>query len=126
MARPVDPRRQPVPTTSTNLPDLRQFQDELQATLAARRELSPEMEGALVNSFLQQIERTIDARVDARVEEVSKRYLKKSGARTGTVAASLALSIPLLAIAGGIAGTTGIARVRVMVLIVNLIDFAKP
>jgi hypothetical protein len=122
MARPLEPGRQPVPTSA---PDLRQFRDELQATLAARRELTPEMEGALVNNFLQQMERAIDARVDARVEEATRRHVKRAGARTGTVAASLALSIPLIAIAAGTSGALGVMLVALMIVVVNLIDFVK-
>ncbi len=114
--------RTPQPTRPR---DLREFHDDLKATLAARRELSPEMEDALVSSFLQRMERAIDERIDARVAEVTRGRAARSRARTGTVAASLALSIPLLAIAGGMAGTVGIVLVLVMVLLVNLIDFAK-
>ena len=105
--------------------DLHEFHDDLKATLAARREINPEMEDALIANFLQQVERRIDARVDARVAEVTKTRAKRSGQYTGMVAASLALSIPLLAIAGGIAGPTGIALVMIMVVIVNLIGFAR-
>ncbi len=105
--------------------DLAEFHDDLKATLAARREIDPAMEDTLIANFLQQVERRIDARVDARVAEVTKARAKRGGQNTGIVAASLALSIPLLAIAGGIAGSTGIAFVMVMVIIVNLIGFAR-
>ncbi len=107
--------------------DLAEFQDELKATLAARREISPEMEDTLVANFLQQVERRIDARVDARVDQVTRARGKRSGQYTGMVAASLALSIPLLGI---VAGTTqgnpiAIGLVMVMIVIVNLIGFVR-
>lgn len=122
MARPIEP---------TGARDLRALRDDLNATLAARRdlgpvrEMTPAMEDALVTNFLSEIERAIDARVDARLSDVGRGRLRRAGARTGTVAASLALSIPLLAIAGGIAHLAGIALVLAMVILVNLIDFAK-
>ncbi len=116
MSRPLEPSRPR---------DMREFKDDLKATLAARRELSPEMEDSLVTNFLQQVERAIDARVDARVAEATRSRGIRQRNQTGTVAASLALSIPLLAIAGGIAGATGMILVLVMIVVINLIAFVR-
>lgn len=117
MTRPIEPTR---PN------DLREFRDDLKATLAARRELSPEMEDALVASFLQQMERAIEAMVDQRIAHTMADRGASQRGRTGTVVASLALSIPLVGIAGMYAGLTGIVLVLVMIVIVNRVDFRKP
>ncbi len=97
--------------------DLAEFQDELKATLAARREIDPAMEDTLIANFLQQVERRIDARVDARVDQVAKARIKRGGQATGLVAASLALSIPLLAVAALATQGSAVAIVAVVVLI---------
>jgi hypothetical protein len=41
--------------------------DEVEAALAARRELGPELEPAIVEAFPERIEKAIDARVDERI-----------------------------------------------------------
>jgi hypothetical protein len=42
--------------------------DELIAALAARRELGAELEPAVIDSFVERLERAIDARVDREVD----------------------------------------------------------
>jgi hypothetical protein len=42
--------------------------DELIAALAARRELGSEHENAVIDAFVERLERSIDARVDREVE----------------------------------------------------------
>jgi hypothetical protein len=101
--------------------DLHEFHDDLKATLAARREISPEMEDALIANFLQQVERRIDARVDARVNEVAKFRQKQSQANTGLVAATLALSIPLVVLAGVFGQAVGIVAVVTLIFLINIL-----
>jgi hypothetical protein len=81
--------------------------DELQATLAARRELGPEHDDALVAGFLERIEDEIDRRVDERVRRAMPAPRRQ---RHGSVVnpANLALSIPIVAVAGGIGGVAGL------------------
>jgi hypothetical protein len=78
--------------------------DELRATIAARRELGPGHDEQLVAGFLDRIEREIDRRVDDRVSK------RAPGKRGGSVLhpGNLALCIPLVAIAGGIGGLAGL------------------
>lgn len=47
--------------------------EDLQAALGARRELGPDYEDAVLDSFLERMDRSIDARVDARVAEQAAR-----------------------------------------------------
>jgi hypothetical protein len=82
-------------------PDARR---ELEATLAARRELGPEHEQELVAGFLDRIEAEIDRRVDERVRQVAPRRSGGSVVHPG----NLALCIPIIAIAGGLGHTAGV------------------
>jgi hypothetical protein len=72
--------------------------DELEAAIAARRELGEEFEPQVVDAFLARIEKRIDARVD---EQVAKRARRHGAARTGPVIdwSSFALAISSLGIA---------------------------
>jgi hypothetical protein len=90
--------------------------EELQAHVAARRELGPEYEPELVDSFLERIER----RVDERRHGKAARRGKEHHAITPLVLGSLALSIPLIAVAGDRAGAFGVALVCIAIVLVNL------
>ena len=82
--------------------------EEIEATLAARRELGPGHDEQLIDGFLQRIEKEIDRRVDERVAERSPR---RTPARTGGSPlhpGNLALCIPIVAIAGGIGHLPGL------------------
>lgn len=104
------------------MPDPELPREEAEAVLAARLELGPEMEPALVDSFVERVERTIDARVDARLRERGD----GGGARGQrdqhlTLAiVSLGVAIPLTAIAGGTSGFLAILVVWLGLVGVNL------
>jgi len=89
---------------------------ELEATIAARRELGAAHDAELIEGFLDRIEREIDRRVDERIAARGPARRGGSPLHPG----NLALCIPIVAIAGGIAGTAGLvvafaALVRVFV-----------
>jgi hypothetical protein len=91
-------------------------QRELEATLAARRELGKEHEAELVESFLARIEKEIDRRVDERVA-------RQTRTRHSSInPATLGVCIPIIAIAGGIGGVTGLAIVSIALVLVFAID----
>jgi hypothetical protein len=46
--------------------------DEIRAAAAAHKELGPEYSDAVIESFLERVDREIDARVDARIGPVSR------------------------------------------------------
>jgi hypothetical protein len=46
--------------------------DEIRAAAAAQKELGPEYSDAVIESFLERVDREIDARVDARFGPVSR------------------------------------------------------
>ena len=77
---------------------------ELEVTLAARKELGAEHDDALVAGFVDRIESELDRRVDERVARQMPRGRKQSVVNPG----NLALAIPIIAIAGGLAGLAGL------------------
>jgi len=90
-------------------------QEELRALAAARRELGPEYEPELVDSFLERIEKKLDQR-----HGKAARRGREHHAITPLVLGSLGLSIPLIAVAGAQAGAFGVAMVCVAIVLVNL------
>lgn len=96
---------------------------DVEATVAARRELGPDYEAALVDAFAERVERAIEVRVHARMAAVEQeQHLEKERQRRqftlGMV--SLGFGIPLTAISGGIADVTGIALTWAGIAAVNL------
>ncbi|MCX4685893.1 hypothetical protein OG401_16550 [Kitasatospora purpeofusca] len=100
----------------TRQDDLRR---DLDATLQARKELGPEYESELVDSFLARIDARLDARVERRVAERlgpaegygrpgygPRRFGRRSATRLPIV--SLVLGIPLSAIAAESGGFLGL------------------
>jgi hypothetical protein len=77
---------------------------ELEATLAARGELGPGHDDALVAGFLDRIEREIDRRVDERVGRLEPRGRRHSVINP----ANLGICIPIVAISGGIGHLPGL------------------
>jgi hypothetical protein len=90
--------------------------EELQAHVAARRELGPEYEPEIVDSFLERVER----RVEQRGHGKAARRDRPHTTITPLVLGSLALSIPLIAVAGAQAGAFGVALVCIAIVLVNL------
>jgi hypothetical protein len=94
------------------------LREELLAVLGARRELSGADDQFLVEGFINKLDAEIDARIDARMSQRMARIRPgKGGYGVGSVAPVLALAIPLIAIAGGIAGTPGIVAVAVAIIV---------
>ena len=90
--------------------------EELDAHVAARRELGPEYEPELVESFLERVE----GKLDQRHRGKAARRDKEHHAITPLVLGSLGLAIPLMAIAGSTAGPFGVAMVCIAIVLVNL------
>jgi hypothetical protein len=100
--------------------DLSDLEDELKATMAARRELTPEMENALIGNFLQQIEKRIDAHIEQRLTDNSRGRADRQKQMTALVSSILGISIPLVVLAGAFGGGQAILAVCALVLIVSL------
>jgi hypothetical protein len=97
--------------------------DELAAVLEARRELGKEYEPALVESFIERLDRVIDARVQAGLAERARSDVNRAESLRGQVQlgiGSLALGIPITAIAGGTGGVWGLVACWSGIAAVNL------
>ncbi|GAA3845695.1 hypothetical protein GCM10022226_81320 [Sphaerisporangium flaviroseum] len=120
------------------MPDNRLPRDELRATVEARRDLGPDYEPALIESFLEKIDATIDARVRSEVA-AQNGYQGYPGAQghpgphpgqgkphkhgDGTIPialGSLGIGIPLTAIAAGEAGPAGLFLAWTGIILVNI------
>src|SRR5207248_7286110 len=103
----------------------RELATDLKAAVAARRELTPELEDQVIEAFLARIERRVDERVAQQVasSRTGPKQMRGEPVDIGVIAGSFALSIPLIAIAGGIAGGVGIVVVLVALVAVNLLYF---
>ena len=85
--------------------------DELQATIAARKELDADIEPALVDSFVERIEK----RIAERQRESEQSLRRKREHQKEMVLGAMALSIPLFALAAiftGLAGIVAAAQAR--------------
>ena len=80
--------------------------DEVSSALEARRELGPEYEDAVVDPFVDKIERRLEELLDDPI-------------RLAVPFGSLGLAIFLLGIAGGTAGLAGVIVVAVAIVVVN-------
>jgi hypothetical protein len=103
--------------------------EEIRAAAEIHRELGPEYDKAVVESFLDRLGPEIDARVDARLaREVEARAGQPAGKSLnpmGMALGSIALGIPITAIAAS-AGShpAGFAGVLVVWLAIALINVA--
>ncbi|MFE4861345.1 hypothetical protein [Streptomyces sp. NPDC056670] len=116
-----------------------ELKKELDATLHARRELGPDYEPALVESFLEKVEQRVDASVDRRVRrQLAERQTVVArggrpdragsdgtfGERFGFAMVSLILAVPLSAIGGVNAGLSGLVVTWLGVVAVNAVHAA--
>ncbi|WP_030544035.1 hypothetical protein [Streptomyces albus] len=110
-----------------------ELKKELDATLHARRELGPEYESELVDSFLEKLDGAVDRRVRRQLAEsqmVVARGSRPPGARGGGGESfgdrygfgiiSLVLAIPLSGIGAGVADLTGLVVSWLGIIGVNI------
>jgi VIT1/CCC1 family predicted Fe2+/Mn2+ transporter len=91
--------------------------DELRATIEARKELGEDMEPALIDSFVERIEKRLVERGG-----VSERSLeKKREHQKEMVLGAMGLAIPFLAIAAIFTGLTGVIVVCLAVVAIAVI-----
>ena len=94
--------------------------EELEVAAAARRELTHEHEGEVIDAFLDKVGDAIDARVDARVAEDTSDTGYDYGA-IGVALGSVGMGIPLTAVAGSEAGLFGVLVTWVGIVLVNVV-----
>jgi hypothetical protein len=92
--------------------------DELRAAIEARNELGTEMEPAVIDSFVERVER----RLAERAEESERSLKRKRDHQKEMVLGAMGISVPLLAIA---AIFTGLAGVLVVCAVLAVIAIAS-
>jgi anti-sigma factor RsiW len=103
------------------MPDKR-LRDDLQATLEARRDLGPEYETALIDSFVERLDATIAARVRAELDHqdpVRAGRRNQSSPMVPIVLGSLGIGVPLTAIAAS-AGGAGLLVAWLSIVLINV------
>ena len=91
--------------------------EELEAAIEARKELGTELEPALVDSFVERIEK----RLAARGGENEKALKRKRDHQKEMVLGAMAISIPLFAIAAIFAGFAGILAVCATLAVIAIV-----
>jgi hypothetical protein len=95
---------------------------ELEATVAARKELGPAHEKELIDGFLDRMGKELDRRIDERIAERVPTKRASSPLNPGT----LAVSIPIIAIAGGIGHVAGlIIAFLALALVFTVAEFRR-
>ena len=91
--------------------------DELQVAISARKELGQEMEPALVDAFVERIEK----RIAERQGESEQSLRRKREHQKEMVLGSMALSIPLFAMAAIFTGLAGVIVVCAALAVIAVV-----
>jgi small-conductance mechanosensitive channel len=92
--------------------------DELQAAVEARRELGAEMEPALIDSFVERIEK----RIAERTEESERSLKRKRDHQKEMVLGAMGISVPIFVIAAIFAGLAGIIAVGAVIAVIAVVS----
>jgi hypothetical protein len=92
--------------------------DELQAAIEARKELGAEMEPALIDAFVERIER----RLAERVGESEQSLRRRRDHQKEMVLGGMALSIPLFALAAIFTGLAGVIAVLAALVVIAIVS----
>jgi len=90
--------------------------DELRAAIEARKELGTEMEPAVIDSFVERVER----RLAERAEESERSLTQKRDHQKEMVLGAMGISVPLLAIAAIFTGLAGVMVVCVALAVIAI------
>jgi len=92
--------------------------DELEAAIEARKELGAKMEPAVIDAFVERIERRLAERAD-QGEQALKR---KRDHQKQMVLGGMAISIPLFAIAAIFTGLAGVIAVLAALVVIAIVS----
>ena len=92
--------------------------EEIEAAIEARKELGAELEPAVIDAFVERIEKSIVKRDDQREKALKRRRDHQKEMVLG----AMALSIPLMAIAAIFTGLAGVIAVCVAIGVVAIIS----
>jgi hypothetical protein len=93
------------------------LKQELRTAISARKELGDEMEPAVIDAFVERIERRLADGEDARERALKRRRDHQKEMVLG----SMAISIPLLAIAAIFTGLQGVIAVCVALVVIAVV-----
>jgi hypothetical protein len=88
--------------------------DELQATIEARRELGADMEPAVIDAFVERIER----RLTERADQEERSLKKKRDHQKEMVLGAMGISVPLFALAAIFTGLPGVLAVCAVIAVI--------
>jgi hypothetical protein len=92
--------------------------DEIQAAIEARKELGAEMEHALIDSFVDRIERGLDERAAERDRSLKKKREHQKELLLG----AMGISVPLFALAAIFAGLAGVIVVCGLLAVIAIVS----
>jgi hypothetical protein len=104
------------------VPDDELERRDYEAVLATRRELGPDYESALVDSFAEKVERAVEARASHGTDQWRARREDARGDRQRQLAlgiVSLGAGIPITAISASITGLPGLITAWAGIGVVN-------
>jgi hypothetical protein len=87
--------------------------EELDAAVAARRELGEEMEPAVIDAFVK--------RIETRIGSSEKALKRKQDHQKEMILGSMGISIPLFAIAAIFTGLPGVAAVCLVLAVIAIV-----
>jgi Flp pilus assembly protein TadB len=91
--------------------------DELEAAIETRRELGSDMEPAVIDSFVERIER----RISERTEESERSLKRRRDHQKEMVLGAMGISVPLLAIAAIFTGVAGVLIVCAALAVIAVV-----
>ena len=94
--------------------------EEVEALVAARRELPEGHDQELIDTFMEKVSAEIDARVDQRLAEQDDEDYGYDPGRIGVAIGSIALGIPVTAVAGSYAELPGVVVAWIGIVLVNV------
>jgi hypothetical protein len=106
--------------------DNQDIRQDMRATIEARRDLGPDYEAALVESFVERLDESIARRVRAEMHATGAQPYPPPPPRKGgngsipIALGSMGLAIPLTAIAAQTSGTLGLLLVWGGIVAINL------
>jgi hypothetical protein len=92
--------------------------DELQAAIEARKELGPEMEPAVIDAFVERIER----RLAARAGESEQSLRQKREHQKEMVLGAMGISVPLFIVAAIFTGLAGVIAVMAALIVIAIVS----
>lgn len=95
--------------------------EEVEALVAARRELPEGHDQELIDTFMEKVSAEIDARVDERLAEQDDEEYGYDPGQIGVAIGSIALGIPVTAVAGSTAELPGIVVAWIGIIVVNVL-----